>query len=191
MKNNLHIRVRIISVLLVITLSSLACQVQVGGPEPPSRKIPFSQEAAISAEQIWKSSVENSTSNRVAFTFTEEQITSYVTMHLQSNKNFTFSEPQIYLDNDTISIFGKAEQGLFSANVHIALQSTTDGVGTLSFEIITADFGPLPVPSNFLENFSSIINNILNGSIIPGGSNFQIQNVFISNGMITIEGTLK
>jgi hypothetical protein len=191
MKIKLHLSARIISVIVVITISSLACQVQVGGPEPPARIIPISQEAANSAEQIWTSSIENSSSNSVAFTLSEDQITSYVAMQLQSNVNSAITEPQIFLDDGTISIFGKAEQGPFTANVHITLQPTTDDNGNLSFEIITADFGPMPVPSDILENFSSIINNVLNGSIIPGGSNFQIQNVFISSGMITIEGNLK
>ncbi|MCJ7624335.1 MAG: hypothetical protein MUO76_12595 [Anaerolineaceae bacterium] len=191
MKINLYIRAQIITVLLVITFSSLACQIQVGGPEPPDRKIPVSQEAAINAEKIWNSSIENNNSNKVAFTLTEEQITSYVALQLQSNINSTFTEPQIFLDNGVISIYGKAEQSLFNANFYIALQPTIDDTGMLSFEITTADFGPLPVPSDFLENFSSIVNNVLNASIFPGGSNFHISNVFISNGMITIEGILQ
>ena len=62
-------------------------------------------------------------------TFTEEQITSYVAIKLAEQADAPFTDPQIFLRDGKLQIFGKAHAGKLTANARIILSASDGPVG--------------------------------------------------------------
>ena len=182
----------IIIPLLVLFLVTIACQLNVGGPEMPAATIPVSEESAQQAENIIQDAVSNSvTTSNLVFTLTEEQITSYVALRFKEQYSDYASDPQIYLQNNSIDIYGKVEQNAILATVHVGLTPGVDSSGNLTLEISTVDFGPFPVPSGFLDELANLIDKAINDLIYYEGKQIKINSIYAANGMITIEGQVQ
>ncbi len=187
MKSRLIRSLPIIAVLLLITL---ACQVSAGGPEPPERHIPVSKEAADSLEKTLKAAVEAAaTSEEVAVTLTEEQVTSYLAFYMDEQPEPLIRNPQVYLQNGAIEIYGEVQQGFLTTNARVTVLVNVDDAGQLRFDIAAADFGPIPAPDGVLNTMSAAVNESLTGSLAPAVTGIRIQSVYIADGMITVTGT--
>ena len=158
----------------------------------PETTIPVSEEAAQAAESIIEDAISNSvTTNTLVFTLTEEQVTSYVALRFKEQYAEYASDPQIYLQNNTIDIYAKVEQNAISATIHVGLTPGIDSNGNLTLEISTVDFGPFPVPSGFLDELADLIDKAINDLIYYEGKQININNIYVANGMITIEGQVQ
>jgi hypothetical protein len=187
-----RIHYQILTAFMILIGLNLACQISLGGPDFPNSNIPISTKAAGSVENIWKSAVlDNSKSGTVAFTLTEEQLTSFLAAHLPVEKSSLFINPQIVLQNGQIILYGQIKKSYFIANVQIIMQVIIDNNGQPKLSIISADFGPLPAPPGFLDNISSIINDAFTGSIGPYATGFKIESIDIGDAKITITGEKK
>ena len=110
--------------LTILVLTALACTVFVGGPDysslPP---IPVSAEAAASIQDEIRRAVEAAAQTGViTVNLTEPQITSYLAARLQtdpslqqSDKKPLITDPQVYLRDGQMQIYGKTQQGMFRA----------------------------------------------------------------------------
>src|SRR5574339_740459 len=146
--------------LLILVLTSLACTVFVGGPDysslPP---IPVSAEAAASIKDEIQRSVEaGAQTGIITVNLTEPQITSYLAARLQSDpslqqsdKKPLITDPQVYLRDGQMQIYGKTQQGMFTANIGILVNIGEDANGQPQIEITSADFGPFPAPAGLKE----------------------------------------
>ena len=175
-------------VLLSLISASLAC-VLPGGPKLPASPIPVSTEAAGEMQTTVQTAVAAaSQSGTLELTFTEEQITSYVAVKLAEQTDAPFSDPQIFLRDGKIQVFGRAHAGQVTANASIILSASVDAEGQLSLKVDEADFGPIPVPDNILKNISTQLETALTDQT---GSNFVLTDVVIADGTLQLTGTVK
>ena len=124
--------------LLSLIVTSLACTIFVGGPDysnlPP---IPVSAEAAESIKEELRRAFEaGAQTGVITINITEPQITSYLAARLQtdaslqqSDKKPLITDPQVYLRDGQMQIYGKTRQGIFTANISIIVNMGVDAEG--------------------------------------------------------------
>lgn len=185
--------------LVTLVLASLACTVFVGGPDYSDRApIAVSNEAAESLkEEIERAFEAGVTSGEVTINITETQITSVLALRLQTDPNMQqdqkplITDPQVYLRDGQMQIFGKTRQGMFAANIGVIVSVGVDENGKPKIEIVSADFGPLPAPEGINNAISAMIQEAYTGSVGPAATGFRIQNITIANGLMTITGRIR
>lgn len=188
----------LISILLILV--TIACTVFVGGPDYSDLdSIPVSEAAAQALRDGIKKSFEDGLATGVVtITISEPQITSYLALRMQTDPTMQQSDrlpiltdPQIYLRNGQMKIFGKTRQGLFTANIGIVLEFGTDETGLPKIEIVSADFGPFPAPEGFNEAITALIEEAYTGSLGPVATGLRIEAVTIGDGLMTVTGRIK
>jgi len=185
--------------LLILILMSLACTVFVGGPDYSDRApIPVSAEAAQSLkDEIAKDFEAGAETGEVTIRINESQITSLLALRLQSDPNLQqdkkplITDPQVYLRDGQMQIFGKTQQGMFTANIGIIVAMGVDENGKPTITITSADFGPLPAPDGLKEAISAMIDEAYTGSVGPVATGLRIQSIVIADGIMAISGRIK
>ena len=182
-----------------LILSTIACTVFVGGPDYSDRApIPVSIDAAESLKDEIKRAFEaGAATGEVTINITETQITSVLAIRLQTDQNLQqdskplITDPQVYLRDGQMQIFGKTQQGMFAANIGIIVAVGVDENARPKIEILSADFGPLPAPEGLNTAISAMIQEAYTGSIGPVATGLRIQTILIADGMMTINGRIR
>jgi hypothetical protein len=186
--------------LLSLVLTSLACVVFVGGPDysnlPP---IPVSAEAAASIKDEIQRAVEAATDTGViTVNLTEPQITSYLAARLQtdpslqqSDKKPLITDPQVYLRDGKMQIYGKTQQGLFTANIGIIVDMGVDANGQPQIDVASADFGPFPAPKGLKDAITAMVKEAYTGSLGPVATGLRIESISTANGVMTVTGRIR
>ncbi len=186
--------------LLSLVLTSLACTIFVGGPDysdlPP---IPVSADSVASLREEMKRAFEAAaTTGVVTINITEPQITSYLALRLQNDPTLQqddstplITDPQVYLRDGQMQIYGKTQQGFFAANIGIILSMGVDETGQPKIEIISADFGPFPAPEGLKDAITAMIREAFTGSLGPVATGLRIETISIANGVMTITGRIR
>jgi hypothetical protein len=178
--------------IVILILSSMACNMFIGGPEYPDGQIPISTEIAGSVEEQLKQAVETAKeTGTLSFSINEAQLTSLLAQRLASEPDAFLTEPQVFLRDNEIQIYGKAQQGPFAANVRIALVAAVDGSGQPSITVKSVDFGPLPAPEGLNKTISAMVNEAFTGALGPAATGFRLDTITISNGLMTFTGRIK
>lgn len=177
---------------LSLVFASLACTMNIGGPDYPERVIPVSQEAIDSIQSQFKIALEAGISGEnIILTLTEPQITSFLAFKLESQKNPLFTKPQVFLQNGQMQIYGQATQGYFVANINVMVNIGIDEEGQPDIQIASADFGPFPVPESLASALSAIIKEAFTGAIGPVATGFRIEKIGIRDGLMVMAGKAK
>jgi len=186
--------------LLSLVLTSLACVVFVGGPDysnlPP---IPVSADAAASIKDEIKRAVEAAADTGViTVNLTEPQITSYLAARLQtdpslqqSDKKPLITDPQVYLRDGQMQIYGKTQQGMFTANIGILVNMGVDANGQPEIDVASADFGPFPAPKGLKDAITAMVKEAYTGSLGPVATGLRIESISIANGVMTVTGRIR
>jgi hypothetical protein len=186
--------------LLGLVITSLACAIFVGGPDysnlPP---IPVSAEAAESIKEELRRAFEaGAQTGVVTINITEPQITSYLAARLQtdpslqqSDKKPLMTDPQVYLRDGQMQIYGKTQQGIFTANIAIIVTMGVDANGQPLIEITSADFGPFPAPEGLKDAITAMVREAYTGSLGPVATGLRIETISIANGVMTITGRIR
>lgn len=181
-------------------LTSLACAVFVGGPDysslPP---IPVSADAAASIQTEIQRAVEAAAGTGViTVNLTEPQITSYLAERLQSDpslqqpdKKPLITDPQVYLRDGQMQIYGKTQQGIFTANLGVIVDMGVDANGQPKIDVASADFGPLPAPQGLKEAVTAMVREAYTGSLGPVATGLRIESISIANGVMTVTGRIR
>ena len=185
--------------LATLILASLACTVFVGGPDYSDLDpIPVSAEAAQSLKDGIKKSFEDGlATGAVTIGITEPQITSYIALRLQSDPNLQqdnkplITDPQVYLRDGQMKIYGKTQQGMFTANIGIIINVGVGEDGKPKIEIASADFGPFPAPEGINETITAMIEEAYTGSLGPVATGLRIETISIADGAMIITGRIK
>lgn len=174
------------------TLAAVACQISVGGPEPPGPPIPVSTEAAAGLAQAWQEALLDSAgTGQVVLILNETQLTSYLAMRLAQGENSVLREPQVRLHEGVMQIYGKSVQGPFEARVLIEVEPRLSPTGALGFAITSADFGPLPVPAALTETVSSMLSEGFAGTLGSLATGIRITTLVISDGELALIGEIR
>ena len=186
--------------LLSLVLTSLACVIFVGGPDysnlPP---IPVSAEAAESIKEEVRRAVEAAADTGViTLNLTEPQITSYLAARLQtdpslqqSDKKPLITDPQVYLRDGRMQIYGKTQQGIFTANIGVIMDMGVDANGQPQIDIASADFGPFPAPKGLKDAITAMVKEAYTGSLGPVATGLRIESISIANGVMTVTGRIR
>ena len=186
--------------LLSLVLTSLACVVFVGGPDysslPP---IPVSADAAASIQQeIQRAIATAADTGVITVNLTEPQITSYLAIRLQtdprlqqSDKKPFITDPQVYLRDGQMQIYGKTQQGLFTANMGVIVNMGVDANGQPQIDIASADFGPFPAPKGLKDAITAMVKEAYTGSLGPVATGLRIESISIANGVMTVTGRIR
>ena len=195
------IKIRGLPLLLtILVITSLACTVFVGGPDysslPP---IPVSAEAAASIQDEIRRAVEAAAQTGViTVNLTEPQITSYLAARLQtdpslqqSDKKPLIMDPQVYLRDGQMQIYGKTQQGLFTANIGVIVSMGVDINGQPQIDVISADFGPFPAPEGLKDAITAMVREAYTGSLGPVATGLRIESISTANGVMTVTGRIR
>ena len=186
--------------LLILVLTSLACMINVGGPDysslPP---IPVSAEAAASIQDEIRRAIEAAAQTGViTVNLTEPQITSYLASRLQTDPSLQQSdnkpliaEPQVYLRDGQMQIYGKTQQGMFSANIGIIVNMGVDANGQPQIDVVSADFGPFPAPEGLKDAITAMVREAYTGSLGPVATGLRIESITIANSVMTVTGRVR
>jgi hypothetical protein len=186
--------------LLSLVLTSLACTIFVGGPDysslPP---IPVSAEAAESIKEELRRAIESGAQTGViTVNLTEPQITSYLAARMQTDPSLQQSDkqplivnPQVYLRDGQMQIYGKTQQGIFAANIGIVVTVGVDANGEPQIEVTSADFGPFPAPEGLKDAITAMVREAYTGSLGPVATGLRIESISTANGIMTITGRIR
>ena len=186
--------------LTILVLTSLACTINVGGPDysslPP---VPVSAEAAASIQDEILRAVEAAAQTGViTVNLTEPQITSYLASRLQTDPSLQQSDnkplitnPQVYLRDGQMQIYGKTQQGMFTANIGIIINMGVDANGQPQIDVVSADFGPFPAPEGLKDAITAMVREAYTGSLGPVATGLRIETISIANGVMTVSGRIR
>lgn len=185
--------------LLTILITSLACTMNVGGPDYSNLPtVPVATEYAQSIQdEVQRAFQEGAQTGTITLKLTEQQLTSFIAEKLQTDPRLQrdgkplLDNPQVYLRDGQMQIYGKTQQGPFTANIGIVLTVGVDENGQPRVEIASADFGPLPAPEGLRDTIAAMIREAYMGSLGPVATGLRIESISIADGVMTVSGRIK
>lgn len=175
-----------------LSLALLACQIDVGGPAAPGEPIAASGQSASEVAQIWQGALTAALrTGQLTVLFDEQQLTSYFAARAAAREESFLQEPQVYLRDGLIQIHGVTRQGALQASVLITVAPRLDPEGGLTFELTSADFGPLPVPEAVRASISTILTEALTTPLGSLATGVRITSVAIADGQMALVGELR
>lgn len=184
--------IQLMIVALVLFLAALACRFNAGGPEVPAEPVSVSTEAAGSVVESWREAFETARETGVvSLTLTESQLTSYLAVSMSSQENPPLTNPRVILREGEMEIVGTYNTGALDANVGIVMEVAVDANGLPRIEVTSGSVGPLPVPAELLQGVSGIMNESLTGQLGTTATGFKMESITITEGELSIQGTLQ
>lgn len=175
-----------------LVLAVTSCTLNLGGPAYPNPAIPVSTEAMGELQfSVGTAVATGMGTGEVALIFTEPQLTSFLFYKLQAQSQPFFINPQVFLRDGQLQMYGTASNGYFEASALIILSAGVDDQGKLKIELTSANFGPLPVPNGLKEILTATIQEAYTGALGPVATGFKLKNVTIADGTMTIIGQTK
>jgi hypothetical protein len=151
-----------------------------------------STEAADSLNDAWGDAVERSdATGSFTIVISEMQLTSLVAQSLAKQAEPPLRDPQVFLRDGELQVYGKAAQGNFDATVRLTLAVGIDNDGFPEIEIVSGDFGPFPIPDEILAGFSTVIDEAFTGEIGPMATGIRLESIVIDGGLMAISGRVR
>ena len=176
----------------VLSLSVLACAINIGGPAYPGQQISISTEAVGELNSVVQTAVAvEPETGQVRLVINEVQLTSYLAARLQTENQPILTNPQVYLRDGQIQIYGTARQGYFQVTIAVVVTAGIDSQGQLTLELTSADFGPLPVPAGLKDAVTAAIREAYTGAIGPAAVGFRLESITVADGTMTVVGRTK
>jgi hypothetical protein len=175
-----------------LLLASIACQIDVGGPDRPGQIIPADETLATEVAEGWSRAIsEAASSGQVMVLFTETQITGFVMQRLQADPSPLLAQPQIYLRDGQIQVYGVLERSIFKGAALVRVEPSIDAEGQLTFRLVEAKVGPIPAPELLMESISTVLTEALTGSIGSLATGIRITSIAIADGEMSIVGEIR
>ena len=177
---------------LLLLGASLACALPGKLSSPTSTPIPTFAPATTEdiqelQQQLATASTQFAETGKLEITLTEQQLDGLLAGALSEQPDLQITEAQISLQNGQIQFLGKTALGKLTVPVQITFQPTVAD-GLLKVEVVSANFGEIPIPDKFLAQLSELVNNNLNENLTVEGRQILIQSVEISDGRLTVTG---
>ena len=179
------------SILASLFLATLACQIDVGGPEPPYPLITADDQAADDVTDLWQSALESALdSGEVMLVLDESQLNAFFVKRLNAEDSL-LQDPQVFLRQNAIQVYGYVIQGIIRANMHLSISPILDQEGRISFELTSASVGPMPVPEAVKNTISAILTEAFTGTLGSLATGIRISSLVINDGQLAIVGELR
>lgn len=186
---NLNIK-SLLLLIIILTFIILACR--AGADIPPASSFPapeISQQSADEVEAILDDV--KSQSGSFAFTITDQEMTSYLTLKMAENQESPPVENlNVIFSNNQIFVYGDAYvEGLgMKLPTVLAIAGRIDANGGVQFELLSAQAGRITLPSFIQEQISNATTGVLNSQFSKYLSGYRIDNLYIDHGMLTVSG---
>lgn len=185
-------RLPVLLAWLALAAAGLACSVFIGGPTYPDTRIPVSEDAVKSLQEEMKQAMDaGKTSGQVTLDISQEQLTSILALRLAQQEKPFITDPQVYLQDGQVQIYGRATQGVFEATVGIVATASVDATGLPVVQLVSVDFGPLPAPEGLNKTITALVQEAFTGSIGPAAIGFRLEKITIANGVMTLSGRIR
>lgn len=182
----------LVLVILSLLAASLACQVDLGGPQPPGNPIPIEPAAAEELQANWQSAIESAANTgQVTVLIDERQLTGLIADRFAASDEPLIRNPQVFLRENQVQVFGVAERAILKANVLITVTPEITEDGEVAFQIPDASLGPVPAPSALKSSLSAVLTEAFTGSIGSLATGIQISSLAIADGQMSIVGELR
>lgn len=175
----------IISILLMLVFSSLACNLPLTNIVSDTSR---STQADLQENQSNIPQQEN-TEESASVTLTESQINSLMAQLVEGNNSM--SNVQVRLEEGKIVLTGMVRQGNMNLPLSVDFQVQADGQGGVDIEILNASVGPLPIPQSMRTEFQDQINQGFDSLVPQLTQNMYIENIAVSTGMLTVTGRMR
>lgn len=178
--------------IISLMFASLACQIDLGGPARPGILIKADEKEATEVAQIWSNAISHAVSSgQVIVLFNEVQITGFVEQRIRSDSTPILNDPQIYLRQGQIQVYGTLARGFLLSTALIRIEPSVDADGQLEFRLVEASVGPIPAPDLLMESISTILTEALTGSIGSLATGIRISSIAIADGEMSIVGEIR
>jgi hypothetical protein len=175
--------------MILVFMSMIACQLHLGGPKPPGEPIPTTTN---DLSDVWQAAIETAlTTGQVMVVLEESQLTTFIAQRLEARETPLIKQPQVYLRQNAIQVFGTTERGIVKANVLLAISPLIDADGNISLELTTAEFGPIPAPDALKDSISAILTEAFTGSVGSLATGIRVTTLVINDGQLAIVGELR
>jgi hypothetical protein len=175
----------ILPILVVFLLVNLACNFPTEDSTFQAREItavpPIELEGA--GESFFE---QDPSSGRVTIVITESDLTSYIAAEMEAQENPPLRNPRVLLRDGQAEVLGQAQTGPFESDIRLLMTVSVTSDGQLNFEVVSADFGPVPAPEQVRNQLSNIANDTFRRSIAPQMQGYRAESVAIDTGRITI-----
>lgn len=168
-------------------LGGVACRI---GPRPSQAPIEVSPEESEALTSKWETALSLQT-GEVKLVITEQQLTSFLAARIAEADRPLIDQPQVYLRDGSIQIYGVAELGPIQAGALLAVQPVLDSQGAVSFDVTAAELGPLPAPKALVSGLSKLLTEAFTGKLGPLATGVRITSLAIADGQVAIIGSLR
>jgi len=124
----------------------------------------------------------------IKLTINEAQLTSLVAMKLAESGEQTITNPQIYLRDGKIQVFGTVKTDNLEALAEVIVGVGVNSSGQLDFNIESAKLGPFPLPGNLISQLETRLDIIFQQEIASLAPNTAFDSILIADGQMIIEG---
>ena len=175
---------------IILLLTGLACQLPFQlNKQAPASSTQFSYEAAETVD-ILLDEIENQ-SGQFAFTITEEELTSYLTLKsTETQDDFIFDNIYTSFDDEKISLTGDLSSNKLGIQVpaELVITAEIDSNGKLFFVLESVNLGKITFSDSLEETISTTLNELLTNNITNHMVGVSIDTIYIDNGMLTVSG---
>lgn len=183
---------RVVTLLVMLMIPAMACNLVSRLKPTPTVMVPVSSQAAQSLEEVLSTAAEQARqTGQVDLVVTEQQLTSYVALELQSQGENTLTDVQILLREGKMTMTGQVQQDDLSAPLEMTLSLRDDGAGGFAYTIETAKVGPLPLPQLLLDAITEQMDLAIQDSIHQVAGDVYIESINIADGQMAIKGYVK
>lgn len=175
---------------IILLLTGLACQLPFQlTKEAPASSTQFSSEAAETVDTLIDEI--GNQSGQFAFTVTEEELTSYLTLKSsETQDDFIFENIYTSLDDEKISITGDVYSTKLGIQIpaELVITADIDDDGNLDFILESVNLGKIALSDSLEETISTTVNELLTNNITNHMVGVSIDTIYIDNGMLTVSG---
>jgi hypothetical protein len=181
-----------LTAILMLGLAAMACgpSLGIGAPTPPGSPIPVSTQAAGQLEDNVGTAVANSTNGQVTVAITEQQLTSYAAIKLESDPTSPITDTQIYLRGGKIWLYGNITANSTSVPAAMSLTVVPTASGTVSVTIDTLNLGPIPAPASLRDSLANNLNTAIVQNTGGNANNFKVTDIIVGEGTMTVTGII-
>ncbi len=163
----------------------------MGGPEPPFPPLYADDQAANEVTNLWQTALESALdSGEVMLILDENQLNAFVANRLAAEDSL-LQDPQVFLRQNAIQVYGYVIQGIFRANIHLSISPILDQEGRITFELSYASVGPVPIPEAVKNTISAILTEAFTGTLGSLATGIRVSSLVINDGQLAIVGELR
>jgi uncharacterized protein YpmS len=178
--------------VLVLLSAVLACALPFQVPEPPGPPIPISTEAVESFKEKLSQVVKQARSGEpIELSLTEEEVTSAFAFYILDEQGTGFSDPQIYLRDGEVQVFGNYQSGDSSVPVRVVFEPLADEQGKPHIDLVSVNFGRFSAPDALVESIQTNLDNVWIDLMGITDERLWVDSLDAADGTLTIQGQIR